>query len=81
MYIHLCLLFSLLVSSQVVFPSYFDLSKDPDAIVISHASLVPKNVFKGFMYNRLFPSSDITSPICTLTQPFISKVTANLLQF
>ena len=46
-YTYLCLPYSSLILSEIVFPSKTDSSKAPHINVISHTSVLSKNVFKG----------------------------------
>ena len=52
-----------------MFPLNTDLSKAPDINVISHTLLLPKNVFKGFIYRIL--------SILSITDVVVLKIFAN----
>ena len=72
---NLCLSFSSLNLSKIVFPSNTDLSKAPDINVISQTSLLPKFVLKSITQNILFSSLEMSPNFCTLTNPLFSKLT------
>ena len=75
LYKYLCSSFSSFVLSKILFPSITDLSKAPYINPISHASLLPQNVSKGFTQRIVFSLFENFSNFCTLIHPLFSKLT------
>ena len=72
---YLCLFFSSLTLSKIVFQSKTFLSFAPGNSVVSHSWLLPKKVSIGLTLYIIIFFSETTFNFCTPTHPLFCKVT------